>query len=192
MANSQTGFYDAGFQKGLREYLNLRKNIDPKRELRRRAKNIGMRLVKLYKEKGVTLSMITAKVRSLGYKVKIRSKIMAKRGAKWTQKRKITAELNARRSAKGFSSTGWFPSVERLGGSPKRPIRPGGGPRRGKLIEKLGGNNISETLVNQQPGAAVVQNKNRALEQQAMDAETEDLVKYIVRKQNEVARRVGL
>lgn len=191
MAKSETSFKDAGFQKALKQYLNLKKNVEPKKELRRRAKNIGIKLVKIYKEKGAKLDVITTKVKSLGNRVKIRSKIRSKRGKKWTHARMIAAELRARRSAKGFTATGWFPSVVKLGGNPRDTARRTG-PRRGKLIESLGGNNISETLVNQQPGAAHVKRMSKTLEQQAMDAETADMVKYIARKQNEAARKAGL
>lgn len=192
MSSTGTSYQEVRFQKALREYLNLRRNVDPKREIRRRAKNVGLRLVKIYKEKGVKLETITAKVKSLGNRVRIRAKIRAKTGTKWNQQRRIAAELRARRSAKGFTSTGWFPAVEKLGGNPKRPVRPGTGPKRGKLIENLSGYNLSETLVNAQPGASLVQQKNKTLEQTALDLETADMVKYIARKQNEVARRAGL
>lgn len=179
---------DREFQKAFKRSLDFKKNVDPVKELRRRAKNIGMRLVRIYKEKGVNLQDITAKVRSLGERVKIRDKIRAKR---ITYKQMITMELKARRSAKGFTSTGWFPSVEKLGGNPRRIQRPGGGPRRGKLIEKLGFYEKSETLVNQQPGAGHVQDKTTAFEQQAMDEETADMVEFILRKQDEAFRRNG-
>lgn len=180
---------DREFQKSLRAYLDLRKTVDPKAELRRRAKNVGMRLVRIYKTKGVVLNEITAKVKSLGNRVKIRPKIRAKKGKTFQQM--IRMELNARRSAKGFTATGWFPSVEKLGGNPKREQRPGGGPRRGKLIERLGLFETSETLVNQQPGAAHVQGKTTSLEQQALNQETADMVKYIIRKQAQAAKRNG-
>lgn len=180
---------DKGFQKAIKAYCDIKKNVDLKKELKRRAKNVGMRLIKIYKDKGVVLDDITQKVRSLGTRVRIRPKILAS-GKSFKQM--IAAELRARKSAKGFTSTGWFPSVEKLGGSPRREMRPGGGPRRGKLIEKLGMGEMSETLVNQQPGAEHTHDKNVTLEQQALDAETADLVTYIVRKQDEAARKNGL
>jgi len=182
---------DRDFQRGLKRYLDLKKNVEPKKELRRRAKNVGLRLVKIYKQKGVVLANITAKVNSLGVRVKIRPKILAKRGVRWTRQRMIQAELRARRSAKGFTATGWFPSVIALGGNPRDTERRTG-PRRGKLEERLGGNNMSETLVNSQPGAAFTQNKVQTDEQRALDLETADMVAYICKKENEVARRNGL
>ncbi len=192
MSNTNT-WDDREFQKALKAYLNIKKNVDPKKELKRRAKNIGMKLVKIYKEKGVVLSDITAKVNSLGFRVKIRPKLRAKAKVNgWNFKRMRRAEAAARRSAKGFTSTGWFPAVEKLGGNPKRQVRAGTGPRRGKLIEKLSGSNISETLVNQQPGASVVMTKAQSPIQKAMDAETLDMANYIVKKQNDAARRNGL
>lgn len=193
MANTGTEWQVAGFQKALKEYLNLKKNVDPKKELRRRAKNIGMRLIKLYKDKGVVLSDISEF--HIGDTIKIRPKIWAKakkNPKKWTYKRMVRAELNARRSAKGFTSTGWFPSVTKLGGSPKRQLRAGGGPHRGSLEERLCGNDISETLVNSQPGAGHVHDKNKGDFQNALNQETEDIVKYVAKKQNEAARKVGL
>lgn len=190
---------DKAFTKALRQYLDLKKNVNPAKELRRRGKNVGIRLIKIYKEKGVVLADITDKVKSLGYRVKIRQKIrlkgkLTKRG-KWrgiTRRQMIAAELRARKSAKGFTATGWFPSVTNLGGNPKREMRSGSGPRRGKLIEKLGSGEMSETLVNQQPGAGLVQTKNRSLEQAALDAETADMVIYIDKKLREAAAKNGL
>lgn len=197
MAETGATFTDKAFQKGLKEYLNLRKNVDPPKELKRRAKNIGLRLIKIYKDKGVSLDDITLMVQALGNRTKIREKIRKKlhksgNQVKLTHKQMIAAELRARRSAKGFTATGWFPSVRKLGGRPSRQERAGTGPQRGKLIEKLSGSNISETLVNSQPGAVVVLDKSKRDCQSAMDAETADLTKYIVRKQNEVAKKVGL
>lgn len=186
---------DRGFKAALKDYLNHRKNLDPKKELRRRAKNVGMRLVKIYKDKGVNLEDITLMVQALGDRVRIRPKIRAKtgkRGGKLTHKQMIAAELRARRSAKGFSATGWFPAIEKLGGSPKRPQRSGTGPKRGKLEENLSGSNISETLVNQQPGAAVVHDKTQTDFQEALDKETADMTVYNDRKLKEAARRNGL
>lgn len=197
---------DTGFKKALEQYLDLRKNVDPQKELKRRAKNVGIKLIKLYKDKGVNLGDISKF--AIGDNIRIRPKIRAKfygkfkkikrgknkgqAGAMFTYEEMIGAELRARRSAKGFTSTGWFPAVKKLGGSPQRKARAGTGPQRGKLEEKLTGSNISETLINQQPGAVVVLQKNKGLAQQALDTETADMVKYIARKQNEAARRAGL
>lgn len=183
---------DVGFKKALKGYLDLKKNVDPKKELKRRAKNIGIKLIVLYKKKGVDLSDISEF--HIGDTIKIRPKIWAKakkNPKKWTYKRMVRAELNARKSAKGFTSTGWFPSVTRLGGNPNRPQRQGGGPRRGSLEEKLAGTDISETLVNSQPGAGHVHDKNKGDFQKALDLETADMVKYIARKQTEAARKAG-
>lgn len=195
MSNAPLTWDDKEFMRALRKYCDLRGTLDLKKELRRRAKNVGMKLVKLYKEKGVTLSAITQKVRALekGKTVRIRPTIRAKgRAKKSSYKEMVTAELNARRSAKGFTSTGWFPAVEKLGGTPKRAIRGNGGPRRGKLVEKVGAGELSETLINQQPGAAHVLDKNKALIQQALDEETADMVVYIVKKLDESRRKNGL
>ncbi len=195
MSNTGATLDDKNFQRALRRVCELRGITNIPQELRRRAKNVGFRLVNIYKKNGVQLQQITQKVRSLeaSRRVKIRPGIRAKgRANGLSYKQLVGAEIRARRSAKGFTATGWFPAVERLGGKPKRQIRGNGGPRRGKLIEKLGRGEMSETLVNQQPGAGHVQGKSRALEQQALDAETADMVVYIVRKMNEAARRNGL
>lgn len=196
MSDTPFVFDDRNFRRALGSYLDLKKNVEPKKELRRRAKNIGLRLVRIYKEKGVVLQDITTKVDSLreSGRVKIRPKIRANAKAnpsKWTYARMIDSELRARKSAKGFTATGWFPAVEQLGGTPRDTARRTG-PRRGKLVEKMGLLESSETLVNQQPGAVHVLDKNRGLIQQALDAETSDMVKYIARKQNEAARKNGL
>lgn len=202
MSTTANTWDDKNFQFALKEYCNFKKNVDPKKELRRRAKNIGMRLIKLYKDKGVSLDDITQKVKSLGVRVKIRPKLLAKTfSAKVSKKGKILktphqvliqAELNARRSAKGFTSTGWFPAVKKLGGNPRRQERAGTGPQRGSLIEKLGDTEVSETLINNQPGAEIVLQKNEALMQKALDDETLDMVDYIIKKQNAAARKNGL
>lgn len=183
---------DREFRKALRTYCDIKKNVNLKAELRRRAKNVGMRLAKIYKDKGVSLNEIEAKVKSLGNRVKIRPKIRAKGKVKrWTHQRMIQAELRARKSSKGFTATGWFPSIEKLGGTP-RDISKRTAPQRGKLIEKFGAFEMSETLVNQQPSAGYVQGKVISDEQKALDAEAADMVKYIVRKQDEAARQNGL
>lgn len=192
---SKTGatWNDTNFKNGLKNYLDFKRNVDPKTELRRRAKNVGMRLVGIFKTKGVSLSDITSKARSLGGRLKVRPKILAKgKALGWTWARILRAETNARRSAKGFTSTGWFPSVEKLGGSPKRAIRPGGGPRRGKLIEKMGTFVKSETLVNEQPGAGHTADKTAGDTQKALDDETADMAAYVDRKLRQAARRNGL
>jgi len=193
MSKTGTTWDDRNLKAALKRYLDLRKNVDPKTELRRRAKNVGMKLISVFKKKGVDTSEITRKVRSLGDRVKVRPKIQAKgRTNGWTWKRMIQAEANARRSAKGFTATGWFPAVEKLGGNPKRQIRSGGGPRRGKLIEKMGSTQKSETLVNDQGGAAHTASKLKSDMQSALDKETADMVKYIDRKMAQVAKRNGL
>lgn len=183
---------DRDFSKALKAYCDLKKNCEPKKELRRRAKNVGMRLAKIYKTKGVSLDAITAKVKSLGNRVKVRPKIRAKgRAKRLTYKQIIASELRARRSAKGFTATGWFPAIEKLGGTPRDTAKRTG-PRRGTLVERLGMFEMSETLSNDQPGASHVQGKAKSLEQQALDAETADMAKYIVRKLDQAARRNGL
>lgn len=185
-------FQDKEFNKALGQYCDFRKNVDPKKELRRRAKNVGMRLIRIYKAKGVVLSDITRAGRVLGPRLKIRPKIRAMGKLKgWTHKQMLAAELRARKSARGFTATGWFNPVEKLGGTP-RDNQKRTGPRRGKLVEKLTGLEQSETLVNQQPGAGHVLEKNKGLCQQALDEETADMVKYIVDRQDKAARRAGL
>lgn len=182
---------DAGFKKALKAYLDIKKNVDPKKELKKRAKNIGMRLIKIYKENGATPQEITAKVKSLGNHVKVRDRIKAKGQAKGlTHKQMIAAELRARRSATGVTSTGWFPAVQKLGGQPKG--KKGQRAGFGSLIEKLSGLDMSETLVNSQPGAEIVAKKADSAVQQAMNKETADMVEYITKKQDQAARSNGL
>lgn len=186
-------FDNREFNKALQAYLDIRKNVNPKEEIKRRAKNIGMKLIKTYKEKGTDLAEITAKVKSLGFRVKIRDKIknkIGKNGRKLTIQQQIAAETRARRSAKGFTATGWFPAVTKLGGNPKDKKRTG--PQRGTLVEKLWGFNISETLVNDQPGAGYTFDKLKSPIQEAIDKETADMVIYILRKQDEAARKNGM
>jgi len=192
MSNSAT-WDDKNFKAALKKYLDLRKNVDPKTELRRRAKNVGMKLITLFKKKGVSTTEITSKVRSLGDRVRVRDKLRKKgRALGWTWARTIRAEANARRSAKGFTATGWFPATEKLGGNPKRAIRPGGGPRRGSLVEKMGFTEKSETLINDQGGAGHTAGKLKTDMQSALDKETADMVKYIDRKLAQAAKRNGL
>jgi hypothetical protein len=194
MSSQPLTWDDRAFKRALRAYLDLRGNVNPKQELRRRAKNVGLKLVKIYKKESANPQKIASKIQSLGKRVKIRPKIRAKAKIApqvWTHKKMIAAELRARKAATGFTATGWFPAVEQLGGSPRdKPNRKG--PRRGKLIEKLTGNNQSETLVNSQPGASTVSLKAGDAEQKALDQETADMVAYIVRRQQQAARRNGL
>lgn len=187
---SGTSWDDRGFQQALKQYLDFKKNVQPQQELRRRAKNIGLRLIKIYKEKGAKISDISAS--QLPKIIKIRPKIRAKAKANklsYTQMR--ASEIRARRSAIGFTATGWFPPVKKLGGQPRdKGTRTG--PQRGKLVEQLAGNNISETLINQQPAAALIMQRAPDLCQKVLDNETADMVKYIVRKMNDAAKKAGL
>lgn len=180
---------DTRFKATIKRYCDLKKRVDLKKELRRRAKNVGMRLIKFFAERGVDVREIEDKVKSLGYRVKVRSKILklrGKRGGLISKKRMISLEIRARKNAKGFTSTGWFPAVEKLGGNPKDKKKRTG-PRRGFLVERFSNINKSETLVNRQPGAAHTMDKLKTPVQAALDAEVEDMMKYIHRKLQEAA-----
>lgn len=183
---------DSRFKVAIKQYCEIRKRIDLKKELRRRAKNVGMRLIKFFAERGMDVNEMIAKVKSLGYRVKVRTKIKqlrGKKGGRISRKRMISLEIRARRNSKAFTATGWFPAVEKLGGNPKdKKTRTG--PRRGFLVERLSGSKKSETLVNRQPGAGYTMDKLKTPVQAALDAEVEDMMKYIHRKQAEAAAKI--
>lgn len=193
---------DSGLTQALRIYFDIRKNIDPKKELRRRAKNIGMRLIRVTKEATPSKAEIVTdattaggkkvlKSTTTGFRVRVRPSIM-KRNVLWAKK--VQMELRARVRSRTFTATGWFPAVERLGGTPrrKRGVR---GPKRGRLVEKFGALEMSETLINDQPGAAQTMDRAEARGHsmtKVLEDERDDILKYVQRKQAEAARRAGL
>ena len=103
----------------------------------------------------------------------------------------IEAEIRARQAARSFTATGWFPAVESLGGSPTISRRVTG-PKRGRLVEKGGSSSMSETLINEQPGAEQTANRAGSALQEALNQERDDLLKYVNRKLDEKARSAGL
>ena len=188
---------DKAFTSALKQYLDIKTNLDPAQEVRRRAKNIGMRLIRLYGQSAPTVADITAKIRSLNGRVKVRPKIKAmtgKKGKALSRKRQINIELKARIQARKLSATGWFPAVTILGGNPKSKL-PGKRPHgqaRGRLKEALGGFNPTETLYNDQEGAAQTDARGGGAVEKALTEETADIVKYVDRKNLEAAQKAGL
>jgi hypothetical protein len=179
---------DTELKKALGQYLDLKKNVDPDTEIKRRAKNVGMKLIKIFKGNAPTPAQIKADAVKIDYKLKTRDSIKKKGGSRAKQ---VKAELRARINARTFSATGWFPAVEALGGSPKIAQRVKG-PKRGKIEQRRGLASVQVTLVNEQPGAEHTATKNGNAMQDALDMETADMLKYIERKQAEAAERVGL
>lgn len=183
---------DSGWSKAFAQYLDIRKNIKPKPEIRRRAKNIGMRLITISKKSGPSKGEITTKVRGLSYRLRIRPSI--RKRFPGNKDKQIEAELRARIRARAFTATGWFPAVEKLGGNPQGKVAQSAqrGPRRGRLVERLGIFEFSESLINDQPGAAQVMDRSGNGMQMAIEQEMRDMLKYIIRKQAEAARKAGL
>jgi hypothetical protein len=180
---------DSGLSEAFRMYFDLKKNIDIKKEVRRRAGNVALRLVGIYKKNAPSKGDITTKVDSLGYRVKVRPKIRKLAGK--TQWKKIQLELAARQRARTFTCTGWFPAAEKLGKSPRKN-RGVTGPIRGRHQEKASLLSVTETLINDQPGAAHMMDRSGNALQMALDKERDDMLKYIMRKQDEAARKAGL
>jgi Lon protease-like protein len=185
---SNTKYDDTAMRAALRQYLDLKKNVEPDKEVRRRAKNVGMKLIRIYKDNAPTVAEIKDLAVKLGYRIKTRPGIVKKKGSRAKQ---VAAEIKARIAARTFSATGWFPAVEALGGSPKIAQRIKG-PKRGSIAQKRGLASVQVTLVNDQPGAEQTASKKGNAMQQALDAETADMLKYIMRKQQEAAKKAGL
>jgi hypothetical protein len=179
---------DSGLQSALRQYFDLKKNVDPNKEIRRRAKNIGMKLIGIYKKNAPTAAQIMAELKKHGYALKVRPKIDMKGGPRG---KKLKAEIKARVNARMFSSTGWFPAVEALGGSPRIPKRVTG-PKRGKIEQRRGLASVQVTLINEQPGAEHTAEKNGNAMQTAIDREVEDMVGKIKEWQEKAAQSAGL
>jgi len=179
---------DSAMRSALKQYLDLRKNVDPDTEVKRRAKNVGMKLITIYKGNAPTAAQIKADAAKIGFALKVRGGIQKKGGKRAKQ---IKAEIRARVNARMFTATGWFPAVEALGGSPKIPKRVNG-PKRGKIEQNRGSASVQVTLINDQPGAEhTAEIKGNAM-QQALDAETADMVDYINRKLAQAANDSGL
>jgi hypothetical protein len=179
---------DSGLQSAIKEYLEIKGNIDPDKEIRRRAKNVGMKLIRIFKSNAPTKEQIQTAAKSRGYKLKTRASIKKKGGSRESQ---VKAEIKARVNARTFTATGWFPAVEALGGSPKIAQRVKG-PRRGKIEQKQARSSVQVTLVNDQPGAEHTATMKGNAMQQALDMEAEDIAKYVLRKQAQAARKAGL
>lgn len=173
--------------RALEAYFDIKKNLDVKKEIRRRAKNVAMRLIRLYKKEAPDASEIRQKVESLGNRVLIRGRI---RKMSLSLEKKIKAEVQARINARMFTATGWFPSAEALGAQP-RTAKKMQGPRRGKIKQQFGGNKALVTMTNQQPATEIVDKKGDLL-RKAMQGEVEDILKYVQRKMDQAARKNGL
>lgn len=179
---------DRGLRDALKQYLDIRRNVDPKKEIRRRAKNISLRLVRIYKQHAAKRTKIRQDVRALGNRVKVRP---ALRQPGRSRKQQIADEITARQNAVQFTATGWFPAAEKLNAKPRvqSKVR---GPKRGSIKEKLNSSKMGITMENSQPGAEVVEKQAKGAVQKAMDQERDDMLKYIDRKQREAARKSGL
>lgn len=183
-----SSYDDAALQTALRQYFDIKKNVDPDKEIRRRAKNVGMRLIRIFKARAPTPAQIQAEAAKIDFALKTRDSIKRKGGSRQKQ---VKAELRARIAARQFTATGWFPAVEALGGNPKAAKRIKG-PKRGRLVEQKGSLSVSETLINEQPGAEHVATKNGHATQRALDEEAADMMEYVMRKQEQAARSAGL
>lgn len=180
---------DAGLQAALKEYFDVKKNLDPKKEIRRRAGNITLRLIGIYRKHAPSKGDITTKIDSLGYRVKVRPKIRKMKGI--TPWKRVQLELAARQRARTFTATGWFPAAEQLGKNPRKN-KGVTGPVRGRLKEKLGTLEVSETMINDQPGAAHMVDKSGNAMQLAIEKERDDVLKYLMDRQDKAARKAGL
>lgn len=179
---------DRALKSALGEYLDLKKNVDPDKEIRRRAKNVGMKLIRIFKGNAPTPAQIKQAAQSAGFALKTRPGIKKKGGHRAKQ---IEAEIRARVNARTFTATGWFPAVEALGGTPKAAQRVKG-PKRGSIAQKQGKASVQVTLTNDQPGAEHTALKSGNTMQQALDMEAEDIMKYVMKKQAQAAQKAGL
>lgn len=179
---------DTGLQSALKQYFDIKKNVDPDTEIRRRAKNVGMKLIRIFKGNAPTAAQITSAAKSVGYKLKTRESIKKKKGSRQGQ---VEAEIKARIKARTFTATGWFPAVEALGGSP-RAAKSVKGPKRGKIEQRKGSASVQVTLINEQPGAEHAAGKKGNAMQTALDMEAADIAKHVERKLAQAAQQSGL
>lgn len=184
---------DSNFKAAFHDYCDLKKNVDPATELKRRAVNVGYKLVKIFVATGAQKEQIVQQLKSLGFRVRIRSKLALKgRMGGISRKRLIALETKARANAAGFTATGWFTAIKRLGGDPKRAMKRNiGGPERGDLKKSMGLSSWIE-LINMQPAAALVGDRDGGATQKALDDERDDMLVYVFRKLDQTARRNGL
>lgn len=120
--------------------------------------------------------------------MKVRKKI---RSSGLPRAEQIKKEVAARVRACTFTATGWFPAATALGGSPKKK-KGVNGPERGQIIEKLSSSKVSETLINEQPGAAQTDERAKGALEKAFNEERDDMMQYIQKKLGQGARRNGL
>jgi hypothetical protein len=192
---------DMEFKATLKQYLDIRANVDPDKELKKRAINIGYKLIRIYMENGATKESITSTVKNLGFRVKIRDKIrqMTKTNKKGitrglTRAQMIRRELKSRLQSIGLNASGWFPALIRLGanaygGKLKRKPR---GKVLGDLKFSRGGWSPYVELINQQSAAEFVADKAGNAIQLALELESEDMMKKIIQTQEKAAARAGL
>ncbi len=191
---------DSGLRSALRDYLDLRKNVDPGKELKKRAINIGYKLIIIYVRTGADKEEIMQAVKALGWRVKTRLKIrqrtrVGKKGkpVKLTRQQQILMEMKARANAASFTSTGWFTAITALGGNPRRALKKKfKGPVRGDIKQSLRGTDPFIQLENLQPAAELVANRDGGAIQKALDEERDDILVYVMRKQDEAAAKNGL
>lgn len=186
---------DSGLVAALREYMDVKKNVDPAKEIRRRAKNVGLRLVKLYGDAAPSAEVIRNTAKRIGVKMKIRQRIKdlkGKKGKGLSLKQQAAKETRARVAARKLTATGWFPAVKALGGTPRLSGSAPKGKARGSLNERLSGSNPSETLNNDQDGAERTDDRAGGGIQKALNAEMDDIQKYLDKKNQEAAQKAGL
>lgn len=176
-----------GMNRAISAYLDIKKNLDPKKEIRRRAKNVSLRLIRLYKKEAPDASEIRQKVTSLGNRVLIRQRI---RQLDRSLEKKIKAEVQARINARMFTATGWFPSAEALGAQPKIAQRVTG-PKRGRIKQDFHRGKALVTMTNSQPAADYMDKRSNLLSQ-ALRGEINDILTYVQKKLDQAARRNGL
>lgn len=178
----------------INEYCALR-DIDPPQEVKRRAKNVGIKLIGLYGDASPPIANIISAVDALDWRVKTRKSARIGPGGKRLSRRaQIKKELRLRIASRKFSATGWFTPVTKLGGNPrgalkgKKPVGQG----KGELIEQLYGNNPSEELVNLYLGAAQTDALAGGAVKKACDAEADDIKVYLEAKKEKAAQKAGL
>lgn len=183
-----TSHEDRDMLKALESYLDFKSNVDPKKEIRKRAKNIAIKLIVAYKDKAPAVSKIDQKIDALGdSRVKIRPRF---KNTGKSLRQQVKAEARARKNARMFTATGWFKSAEALGAKPKIGAKVQG-PKRGKIKEQFTGNKSLVTMTNQQPAANIVDAKGNLIKQAIKD-ETKDIMDYVRDKQQQAASNNGL
>lgn len=157
--------------------------MDLDKALQKRSIGVAVQAIRIYKENAPSPESITRKVRNLrlDYRVKLRPGVRVR--AEDLDK-KIDMELRLRISARYWTSMGWLIAGNSLGARGQALINrmksnQGGPEAKGSSSSHLTGWRQYIELNNDQPAADYMDRGYGGLVQQALDADADDMIKFM-------------